>query len=353
MNYGLPYMGSKSKIVKHIVPLFPNADNFVDLFAGGGAITHYLMTTRKYHHFIYNDINPLMPKAFEMALNGEFEKETRWISREDFFRLRDTDPYAAICFSFGNNLSTYMYNEEIEPIKEAYHYALFFGDYSLARGRMGIDLTPLDKCATIKEKYAMLKRIVKTTPPLLSKRDCSYGRERREQRPCRALGTVAKVMVNLQSAEAIQRSRITPPPNFISKTQKEERGWLTLEDTASGENQKLPLSDVIEFYSTDYQAVPIPDNSVIYCDIPYKNTAKYQAHKKSNFDYDRFYDWAERQEVPIFISEYWMPEDKFRCIAEIKRTDTFSPTKNSKNVAEKIFVPIHQQTKIPKQLKLF
>lgn len=165
MNYGLPYMGSKSKIVKHIVPLFPSADNFVDLFAGGGAVTHYAMTTNKYKHFIFNDINPLMPKAFEMALNGEFEKEKRWISREEFFRLRDTDPYVAICFSFGNDLSTYMYGKEIEPIKEAYHYALFFGDYSLAKERMGIDLTPLEKCPTIKEKYAILKRIVKTTPP--------------------------------------------------------------------------------------------------------------------------------------------------------------------------------------------
>ena len=166
MNYGLPYMGSKSKIVKHIVPLFPNADNFVDLFAGGGAVTHYAMTTAKYKHFVFNDINPLMPKAFGMALNGEFEKEKRWISREEFFRLRDTDPYVAICFSFGNNLSSYMYNEEIEPIKEAYHYALFFGDYSLAKERIGIDFTPLEKCHTIKEKYAMLKRIAKNTPPL-------------------------------------------------------------------------------------------------------------------------------------------------------------------------------------------
>lgn len=168
MNYGLPYMGSKSKIVKHIVPLFPPADNFVDLFAGGGAVTHYAMTTAKYKHFVFNDINPLMPKAFEMALNGEFEKEKRWISREEFFRLRDTDPYVAICFSFGNNLSNYMYSKDIEPIKEAYHYALFFGDYSLAIERMGINLTPLEKCATIKEKYAMLKRIVKTTPPPIS-----------------------------------------------------------------------------------------------------------------------------------------------------------------------------------------
>ena len=193
MNYGLPYMGSKSKIVKHIVPLFPYADNFVDLFAGGGAVTHYAMTTAKYKHFVFNDINPLMPKAFEMALNGEFEKEKRWISREEFFRLRDTDPYVAICFSFGNNLSNYMYGNDIEPIKEAYHYALFFGDYILAMERMGIDLTPLEKCHTIKEKYAMLKHIVKTTPnpPQTQwKQGCSQWKGNGEFAECGGKATV-------------------------------------------------------------------------------------------------------------------------------------------------------------------
>lgn len=134
--------------------------------------------------------------------------------------------------------------------------------------------------------------------------------------------------------------------------QREEAAAVISEHNAKG-SQKLPLSDVIEFYNTDYQTVPIPDNSVIYCDIPYANTGTYQRHKKTEFDYERFYDWAYKQTQPIFISEYFMPEDRFRCIAEIKRKDTFSPTKNSKNVAEKIFVPKHQQTKIPKQLKLF
>lgn len=323
MNYGLPYMGSKSKIVKHIVPLFPSADNFVDLFAGGGAVTHYAMTTNKYKHFIFNDINPLMPKAFEMALNGEFEKEKRWISREEFFRLRDTDPYAAICFSFGNDLSTYMYGKEIEPVKEAYHYALFFGDYSLAKKRMGIDLTPLEECPTIKGKYAMLKHIVKTTP--------------------------ISVETRLQSMERLQRVLWS---ELDVKMQNEEAAAVISEHNAKG-SRKLPLSDVIEFYNTDYQAVPIPDNSVIYCDIPYEGAETYHRHKKTEFDYERFYDWAYKQTQPIFISEYWMPEDRFRCIAEIKRTDTFSATNNQKRVAEKIFVPIHQQTKIPKQLKLF
>lgn len=118
-------------------------------------------------------------------------------------------------------------------------------------------------------------------------------------------------------------------------------------------SKRLPLSDVIEFYSTDYQAVPIPDNSVIYCDIPYANTGAYQRHKKTEFYYERFYDWAYSQTQPIFISEYWMPEDRFVCIAEIKRKETFSASNNSKKVTEKIFIPIHQQTKMTKQFNLF
>ena len=118
-------------------------------------------------------------------------------------------------------------------------------------------------------------------------------------------------------------------------------------------SQKLPLSDVIEFHSSDYQAVPIPDNSVIYCDIPYADTDAYQSHKKMEFDYERFYDWAYRQTQPTFISEYWMPEDRFVCIAEIKRKETFSASNNSTKVAEKIFVPKHQQTNLTKQLNLF
>ena len=137
-----------------------------------------------------------------------------------------------------------------------------------------------------------------------------------------------------------------------ARMQREEAAALISEHNAIG-SLKRPLSDVIELYSTDYQAVPIPDNSVIYCDIPYKDTGTYQSHKKTEFDYERFYDWAYRQTQPIFISEYWMPEDRFVCIAEIKRKETFSASNNSKKVTERIFIPKHEQTNLTKQLNLF
>ena len=103
MNFGMPYQGSKNKLAKDIIEQIPPAEHFYDLFGGGGAITHCAVLSGKYKYVHYNEINPLVVKGFEMAINGEFNNENRWISREEFYQLKDTDPYVAICFSFGNN----------------------------------------------------------------------------------------------------------------------------------------------------------------------------------------------------------------------------------------------------------
>ena len=98
---------------------------------GGGAITHCAVLSGKYKYVHYNEINPLVVKGFEMAINGEFNNENRWISREEFYQLKDTDPYVAICFSFGNNLVDYLYGKDVEPIKKALYYSRVFSDDSL------------------------------------------------------------------------------------------------------------------------------------------------------------------------------------------------------------------------------
>ena len=95
-------------------------------------------------------------------------------------------------------------------------------------------------------------------------------------------------------------------------------------------------TDNIRFYSDDYQNIPLTDkDAVINCDIPYLNTNKY----KHSFDYERFYSWAEKQEVPVYISEYEMPKDRFVCVAEKEKICRFSSTNNSKVAIERIFRP--------------
>ena len=165
IKYGLPYKGSKNKLAERIVNLLPRASHFYDLFSGGCAVAHCALTKGRYEHVHINDINEMMPKAFVKALQGGFDNEDRWISREEFFRLKDTDPYVAICFSCGNNLKNYCYGKDIEPMKKALHYAIFFNSYELSDALIGVDLRPIQKCARRQEKYLMAKRLISNTPP--------------------------------------------------------------------------------------------------------------------------------------------------------------------------------------------
>ena len=128
-RFGISYMGSKNQIVKALISQLPSAKYFIDLFAGGCAMTHGAMLSGKYERFIANDISDA-PSLFQRAINGEFRDEKRWISRDDFFALKDSDPYVRYIWSFGNKGAGYLYSKEIEPYKKAYHFARF-GDFSL------------------------------------------------------------------------------------------------------------------------------------------------------------------------------------------------------------------------------
>nr|DAO04051.1 MAG TPA: hypothetical protein [Caudoviricetes sp.] len=99
----------------------------------------------------------MCPTLFMDALQGKYANDTRWISREDFFRLRDTGPYVAMVWSFGNNMRDYLYSKEIEPLKKAIHYALFFSDYSLAKA-LGHDLSFVDAIKDVQQRYRAVKQ---------------------------------------------------------------------------------------------------------------------------------------------------------------------------------------------------
>lgn len=91
----------------------------------------------------------------------------------------------------------------------------------------------------------------------------------------------------------------------------------------------------------DYREVEILSDSVIYVDPPYRATREYK-HNKEEFDSEALYDWCEKQTALVLISEYWMPPERFVCIAERSRKSTFSATNNSLERIEKVFVPKHQ-----------
>ena len=139
-------------------------------------------------------------------------------------------------------------------------------------------------------------------------------------------------------------TRTTSDDNGLHRLQYRERQH-SLPTIKGGQN--LPITSSV----LDYAEVEIPKDSVIYCDIPYEGTNVYNGAE--HFDYERFYEWAERQTEPVFISSYQMPPDRFDCIQEWSHRSTLNDRVNNA-VTERIFVPRHQAERgnIVKQLSL-
>ena len=384
-NYGLPYMGCKNKIAEWVVAHIPQADTLVDLFAGGCAVTDCAMRTKKWRNYIVNDIGDA-PCLFADAVAGRYADERRWISREDFARLKDTDPYVRICWSFGNNQSDYMYSREVEPWKKALHYARVLGDYSLLR-EFGIDTDRADR-ETVKknerawkehyvswyvrtqwaysEEYARLVADLKEKTKKNSEQLRQYlldalkasGLTQAEVQ--RRLGTqmaghyfgrsqwefptrenyekmqefmplpqsyaeVYGLQEFFESLESLQRLQRLESLQNLQRLESLER----LQSLQS--LQSLERLQRLQSLQQSYDEVEIPQDCVVYCDPPYKGTSGYTVE----FDHQRFYDWIKRQTVPVIISEYDMPSE-FPVIAERPHRSRLSATSN-KFVMERLY----------------
>lgn len=128
-HYGVPYQGNKSRIADIIINLLPEGERLVDLFGGGGAITHCAMLSGKWHSYLYNDLNEMITGLFIDAVYGKYHDERRVITRQEFEDLKNTDAYVAYCWSFGNSPAKgYLWGEEYEEIKCTACHALIDED---------------------------------------------------------------------------------------------------------------------------------------------------------------------------------------------------------------------------------
>ena len=122
MRLGVPYQGSKNAIARDIIALLPRGKRFVDLFAGGCAMTHAAILSGKYETFLANDLHGFGVRLFRDAIAGKCNGAWRhWVSREEFFAKRDIDQLVALCWSFSNNGRDYLYAKTKEESKRAEH----------------------------------------------------------------------------------------------------------------------------------------------------------------------------------------------------------------------------------------
>ena len=116
MKYGLPYQGSKSTIVEWVISNLPSADVFVDLFAGGCAVTHGALLSGKYAYVLANDLDD-GPITFKRAVEGDFKDYYNVPTREEF---KDSSDFVTkLLYSFSNNCRDYLWSKSLEHVKVA------------------------------------------------------------------------------------------------------------------------------------------------------------------------------------------------------------------------------------------
>ena len=283
MRYGVPYRGSKNKIAQWVISNLPACDTLIDLFAGGCAVTHAALLSGKWNHIVANDVGDA-PQLFMDAVHGKYANEKRWISREDFHRLKDSDPYVSLCWSFGNNRRDYLYSKEIEPWKKALHYARVFGDTSLLR-EFGIDSDGSSK--DIKSNNKEYKRLY-----------LQWLGSRVKHKRLYDLEHLARLenLERLQNLEGLQR---------------------------------------LEGLQMDYRDVQIPSNAVVYADPPYKRTNC--TGYKCDFDHESFEKWLAEVPFMVVISEYEAPSG-CKEVASIKKQSSMGTGNKGGTETEKLFV---------------
>ena len=301
MNFGLPYKGSKNLLAQRILDCIPSASVFVDLFCGGCAVSHAALLSGRFARVVVNDIEGDVSRLFVAAVNGQYKGESRWISREDFFRLKESDPYVRYCWSFGNNGRDYIYSEAVEPYKRALHYAVVFGDFAVLRR-----LCPLVSDAAEKALAGLASR---------KARRIEVGR------------AIVRRLKQVGKPEDLKNNPL------FGQIRLRDGGVVRKESLESLES--LERLQSLESLEMDYRDVQLPDGCVVYCDPPYAGTNGYGLHK-SAFDQEAFWNWARKCERLLFISEYSAPVD-FVPIVELPHRSRLSATTNN-SVTERLFV---------------
>ena len=251
--YGIPYMGSKTKIAPLILKRLPKGRRFIDLFGGGFAMSHCAFLSHRFGQVVYNDYNPLIVDLIQRGLNGEFNYtrfKPEFITREMFNSRKDTDGYVKYIWSFGNDGNHYMFGKDVEPLKHSAHDFVVFGKWD---GRLDETFRKAVKSSDIHQRRLEF---------------CGYAR-------------AAKKRFDLQRLQQLEQlERLQQLERFIVCTNKSY---------------------------TDYE---YQDGDVVYCDPPYEGTSEYD----ESFDHAAFYEWAATRVFPVWFSSYQISDKRFTTL---------------------------------------
>ena len=101
----------------------------------------------------------------------------------------------------------------------------------------------------------------------------------------------------------------------VSETKQGSRNYIA--EAFRNLQKQIPKLKGVQFKSGDYRDLKIPNNSIIYCDIPYCGTySEIEGYSSKDFNHSAFWDWCREkanQGHTVFVSEYNAPAD-FECV---------------------------------------
>ena len=276
-NYGIPYMGSKSKIAPYLADYMinkhPDKSIFIDCCCGGLAISHYILENYPSIKIIDNDYEKSLYNLYKAIFSKKESKElfnklfSTFVNRDEFIKcLENDDAYSVAVryfYSFGNNGKTYLYSRDIENEKELLSNLLLFN---------------LDKCTKETENTPIIREWYKTLDDDFKKLPYSP----------------IKRMKFLNSLK-----------NHINENRYELEQLEQLEQL-----QRLQQLERLELHHGDaiklLDSLPkeILQDAIVYFDPPYINTSKY---KITDYEFnERIRLWCiEHNDIcPCYVSEY-------------------------------------------------
>ncbi len=213
---------------------------------------------------VFNDVNAMPLKLFQMAIDGTLPPPS-WMSSEEFKERNKAGDPLSLLFSFGANGCTYFCSKSVEPWQKELFHAEITGDYSF----LSDFFREYDVCGMPR----------------------AWGRARPD-----LLNEAAKAFV---------------PENMVWT----DKAYTTLcRSYPLGKRERLSRFDElainlpIEFRNTDYRAAAedAGEDDVIYADPPYTGKSGYGVA----FDNVEFWEWCRQpRRALLIISEYSAPSD--------------------------------------------
>ena len=108
----------------------------------------------------------------------------------------------------------------------------------------------------------------------------------------------------------------------------------SISEAVRGTAKQIPNLQGVEFRSGDYRDLQVPEESIIYCDPPYANTAEY----RRSLNHDEFWQWCRERVYDghkVYISEYQAPEDFVKIWEKPLRNNMSS---DKRKATEKLFI---------------